>query len=110
MMRNLGFSTLVADMEGYRSKGYPVDWLLDMTARAGDLTPETASRTEKVYFLAEGSPTLRYIIHRFRDWVLQSGSSAPPRKLLITEDTPLEAWLWELVCNYLYVQTEVLHF
>ena len=56
------------------------------------------------------SLTLRYIIHQLRDWALQSGSSAPPRKLLITDFTPLAAWFWELVCNYLYIQTDVLHY
>ena len=64
----------------------------------------------KLCFLAEGSPTLQYIIHHLRDWVLDGqADSKPPRKLIISEDTPLVAWFWELACNYLYIQTEVLH-
>ena len=67
LMRGLGFNTLVKDMEGYRSKGHTVDWLLEMTARDGDIDPKTSSRMAKLCFLAEGSPTLRYIIHQLRD-------------------------------------------
>ena len=97
-------------MEGYRSKGHTVDWLIEMTARDGDIDPKTSSRIAKLCFLAEGSPTLRYIIHQLRDWVLDGQADLkPPRKLIISEDTPLVAWFWELACNYLYVQTEVLH-
>ena len=32
-----------------------------MTAKDGDMDPSTPSRIDKLYFLADGSPTLRYI-------------------------------------------------
>ena len=109
-MRGLGHNTLVKDMEGYRAKGLSVDWLVQMTARDGDadIEVDNSTRLEKLCFLAEGSPTLRYIIYQLRDYVLGPDSSQQ-RKLLITEDIPLVAWFWEMVCRYLYIETEVLH-
>ena len=32
-----------------------------------------------------------------------------PRKLLITGDVPLNAFFWDSVCNFAYVETEVLN-
>ena len=88
-MRSLGFNTLVKDMEGYPSKGHSVDWFIEMTARDGDIDLKNATRIQKLTFLAEGSPTLRFIINQLRDWVVQGvAASIPPRKLLITGDTP----------------------
>ena len=107
LMRGLGYNTLVKDMEGYRAKGLAVDWLIQMTARDEDIEANS-TRLNKLCFLAEGSPTLRYIIYQLRDYVLGADSSQQ-RKLLITEDIPLVAWFWEMVCRYLYIETEVLH-
>ena len=82
MMRSLRFNTLVKDMEGYRSKVHSVDWLIEMTARDGDINPKNATRIQKLGFLAEGSPTLRYTMHQLRDWVVQGdATSIPPRKI-----------------------------
>lgn len=32
-----------------------------------------------------------------------------PNKIIITEDTPLIAWFYEIVLRFLYVEAEVLH-
>ena len=92
-MRGLGFNTLVKDMEGYRSKRHTVDWLLEMTARDGDIDPKTSSRMARLCFLAEGSPTLRYIIHQLRGWVLDGqADSKPPRKRSEGPDSNVQRW------------------
>ena len=108
-MRKIGMNTLVKDMEGYRTKAHNVDWLVEMTRREGDWDPST--RLERVQFLSEGSPTLRFILSQVKGTVL-IGDADPgghPNKLIITEDTPLTAWFWEIVLNYLYIETEALH-
>ena len=60
LMRSLGFNTLVKDMKGYRSKANSVDWFIEMTVRDGDIDLKNATRIQKLTFLAEGSPTLRF--------------------------------------------------
>ena len=80
-----------------------------MTARDGDLDPQN-SRIGKLWFLADRSPTLRYIINQIQDYVLGSLTiSDDPRKLVIIKDTPLVAWFWESITKYLYIDAEVLH-
>lgn len=107
-MRALGYNTLVKNMEGYRSKGHSADWFIQMTYADGDLPIET--RLEKLQYLAEGSPTLRYILSHVRDHLLQEkNDNRRPDKLLVAEDTPIVAWFWELALNYLYIETKVLH-
>ncbi len=79
-----------------------------MTRREGNWDPTT--RLEKIQFLAEGSPTLRYILSQVKDTTLiEHDPDGHPNKLIILEDTPLTAWLWELVLNALYIETGVLH-
>ncbi|KAL8646787.1 MAG: hypothetical protein Q9210_005931 [Variospora velana] len=109
VMQKLGHKTLVNDMEGYRAKGHTAEWIVTMTLRKGDPIPTT--RLETISFLAEGSPTLRYVLRQIKE-----GGTIDPEisktwstKLMITEDIPLIAWFWELCLNYLYIETETLH-
>ena len=62
-MRGIGHNMLVKDMESYRAKVLYVDWLVQITARDGDIEADFSTRLEKLCFLqqAEGSPTLHYI-------------------------------------------------
>ena len=108
-MKALGFDTLVRNMQGYRSKGHTADWLKQMTYADGD--PPVDIRLEKLKYLAEGSPALRYIISQVHEHILRDTTDPHrrPDKLLIAEDTPLVAWFWELVLTFMYVETKVLH-
>lgn len=106
-MRNLGFNTKVKDMEGFRGMGLSVDWFVDMTKSAGD--GSTSTRLDKLHYLTDGSPTLRFMLSQIRDYLLPQDSFETPRKLLIGEDTPIVAWYWEMVLNFVYVETRVLH-
>ena len=108
-MSKLGHKTLIKDMEEYRSRGHTAAWLIEMTQREGDSTPVT--RLEKLRYLCEGSPTLRPTLAQ----VLESGllnfdssTANHPHKLLITEEVPLIAWFWEIVLNFIYINTETL--
>ena len=108
-MQSIGHKTLVQDMEGYRDRGHTASWLVDMIKGPTDGHPET--RLEKLKFLADGSPTLRYILLDIKkSGMLDCDAKAGdhPRKLLITEDVPLIAWFWEICLNFLYINTETL--
>lgn len=94
-------------MQGYRAKGRSLDWFVRMTKSEGDLATET--RLERLQFLVEGLPTLRYILSQVRDYLLTQDPKEPPRKLIVAEGTPIVAWAWEMALNYLYVETRVLH-
>lgn len=93
-MKALGFDTLVRNMQEYRSKGHTADWLIQMTYADGD--PPVETRAQKLQYLAEGSPTLRYIISQVHEYILQpKDTRRRPDKLLIAEDTLLVAWFWD---------------
>ncbi|OJD38094.1 dna repair [Diplodia corticola] len=102
-MSNKGFDTLVEDMRGYRSKDHDIDWFIRETRRPGDITPIT-TRRERLKYLCWGSPKLRLLLRQVRDVVLHQKS-----KLLVTEDTPIVAWFFELVLQFFHVKTYVLH-
>ena len=108
-MQKLGYKTIVQDMEGYRTKGHTAEWVVNMVRRKADPVPHT--RLQRLQFLADGSPTLRYILHQIKELCLLAGQPLTKQqsKLLITEDVPLIAWYWELCLNYLYIHTETLH-
>lgn len=106
-MNALGFDTLVEEMEGYRSAGHSIQWLIDMVKLSEEPTPRT--RSDMLKYVDYGSPKFRYILRQMRDYVLQSQAGMKPRKLLITEDTPLVAWFYELVLQFLHIPTAVLH-
>ena len=94
-------------MENYRSKGFSVDFLIEMTEHEGDHPAVT--RLEKLQFMAEGSPTLRFIFSQMRDYVSIPRADGTPQKLIICEDTPIVAWFWEIALCFLYIETRVLH-
>ncbi|MCJ1462093.1 hypothetical protein MMC07_000693 [Pseudocyphellaria aurata] len=58
-----------------------------------------------IRFLVFGSSALRYILHQIHAYVLPSSTSSRRRKLLLTEDIPLSAQLWEMTLNLIYVES-----
>ena len=107
MLRKIHRNTLVEDLTMFRQQGISAHHLIFLTRRAGEPSPTTG--LTKLQSLCFGSPTLRYILHQLRTYVLPTDFNAPPKKLLITEDVPLNAWFWEVACNFVYVEAEVLH-
>ncbi|KAL1623787.1 hypothetical protein SLS54_004248 [Diplodia seriata] len=103
-MRARGLNTLVQDMRGYRSRGHSVEWIIKETRRPSDTGLPLTCRKDKLRYLCWGSPKLRLCLAQVRDTIINGGS-----KLLITEDTPLMAWYFELVLQFLHVETHVLH-
>lgn len=106
-LRKMRLNTLINDMNRYRAKNIGAREMIVVAKRQGD--PITNTGMEKLRFLATGSPKLRYILHTIHTYVLPSTVDQQPRKLLITEDVPLNAFFYESVCNFCYVNTEVLH-
>lgn len=107
-MVRLGYDTLVDDMAGYRSKGHGVEWFLSMVVRKGDPS-EFPTRLDIVRYLTWASPKLRFVLSQIRDYVLPKKGETAKQKLLICEDIPLVAWYWELVLQYLHIDTAVMH-
>jgi Helicase conserved C-terminal domain len=80
-----------------------------MTRRKGD--PPTNTRLEKIKYLCEGSPKLRYQLVQIRDSILRKSnpSDTQSKKLLGVEDCPYVGWFWELVVQSLYINARVVH-
>ena len=81
--------------------------IINLVKREGDSDVTTGS--EKLKFLTYGAPTMRYILYQIHTYVLPHTITVKPRKLLITGDVPLNAFFWDSVCNFAYVETEVLN-
>lgn len=83
--------------------------------RAGDLPINT--RAEKLEFLLWGSPTLRYLFALIREHILPEPlkpgenreDQKKPRKLLVTEVTPLTARFIESVLKFAYIKIATVH-
>lgn len=103
-MRNRGLDTLVDDMRGYRANQHNVDWFISETRRPSDLGLPIDTRANRLKYLCWGSPKLRLLLRQVRDVVLGQNT-----KLLITEDTPIVAWFFELVLQFLHVECYVMH-
>lgn len=100
-------NSLVPQMAILRTKGFNAHHFVSLVKRRGDA--ETSTGREKLQFLAFGSPALRYILHQVRTYVLPQTAEGKTNKLLLLEDVPLSAQFWEMVLNFVYVETGVLH-
>ena len=80
-----------------------------MTKCPGD--PPTNTRTEKIGYLCEGSPKLRYQLLRIQETILRPNyaSDIELRKILGVEDCPDAGCFWELVLQALYINARVVH-
>ena len=107
MLRKIGHNTLVNDINRFRAKGVTAHHIINLVKREGDSDVTTGS--EKLKFLTYGSPTMKSILYQIHTYVLPHIVTEKPRKLLITEDVALKAFFWDSVCNFAYVETEVLH-
>jgi hypothetical protein len=106
-MRHAGRTGLVEDMSLLRDKGFNAFNIIPLVKRDGD--GDITTGLECLRFLTYGSPKLRYILYKIHSYVLQNTTAGKYRKFLLTEDIPLSAHFWEMVCNLTYVETAVLH-
>lgn len=100
-MRKANRSTLVEEMDGWRTRGFNGEDFVDWIRRPGD--PIVRTRGDYIRYLCEGSPILRAIFAEIHKHVL-SGD-----KILITENVPLIAWHWEIAIQLLMIGVSVLH-
>lgn len=107
MLQKIDQSTLVEEVNLFRAKGITAHHLISLVNRQGDM--KKTSGLERLQFLTYDSPKMRYILYQIHTYVLPHSSNIRPRKLLTIEDIPLNAYFWESVCNFVYVETEVLH-
>lgn len=106
-LRQMGFNTLVDDLNHFRAKNLGTREILALAKREGDA--ETNTGLEKLRFLTYGSPKLRFILHHIHTYVVPQVAQDQSPKLLITEDVPLNAFFFESVLNMIYIETEVMH-
>ncbi|KAI1778068.1 SNF2 family N-terminal domain-containing protein [Hypoxylon cercidicola] len=72
-----------------------------------DREPEVA--LDYVKLAVRKSPVLRYILHYVRENILERGPNGKIKKLLITEASPILAYYYELVLQFLLVHCRTLH-
>lgn len=85
-------TTLVDELDGYRSRKHDVNWFMKMVKRNGDSAAHT--HLEKLKFLTWGSPNLRAVLSEVKKTILDpEGSPSPnPRKLLAVCDS-YDSWV-----------------
>lgn len=103
----LGLNTLVHTIDQFCFKHLTAHEIVSFVVCRGDLPCRT--RFEKLYFMTYGSPKLWFILKKINHYCLLSGPSNKSRKLLITEDIPVNAFFIELTCKLAYIQIEILH-
>ncbi|KFY24849.1 hypothetical protein V493_04993 [Pseudogymnoascus sp. VKM F-4281 (FW-2241)] len=98
----------VEDLSILRANGFTAMQLASIIRLPSDGPLETAA--DMIRILTFGSPKARYILREVLAWTFP-GSQLPaePRKILITEDLPVNAYFWELLLRGVYIRAEVLH-
>ncbi|KAI0137894.1 SNF2 family N-terminal domain-containing protein [Hypoxylon sp. NC0597] len=71
--------------------------------------PEPRVALDYVKLAVRKSPVLRYILHYMKENVLNGGQNGKIKKLLITEASPILAYYYELVLQFLLVHCRTLH-
>jgi ERCC4-related helicase len=108
VLNKFELGTLMQNIEtqNFRSCHHDVDWMINITKRPSD--GAIKNREDRLRYLCEGSPKLRYLLQQLRD-IVDKKQNDKPHKILLTEDVPTVAWFWELVCRWLYIDARVLH-
>jgi hypothetical protein len=105
-LREIGKDSLVESMLDYQGPGYDLDWLLERTLAKGESIP--TRRREKLALIAAGSPVLQFILYQVKLHMLSGATDQRMKKILVLEETPLNAWFYERVLNYMHISTKVL--
>lgn len=106
-MQQLGMDTLVYSISRFRAQNITGHKIIPLVARRGD--PQPITGFEKMKMLTYGSPKIRYLLHQLHTYSLPRDLTDRPRKLLVTEDIPMNTYFFEMVCKLMYVEAEVLH-
>lgn len=101
---NLEKNTLVQTLERYRQGGWTAVQLVKfMCCSTNQPAPKTAFGY--LEYMAHGSPMLRGLCWEICHHMKESRQG----KILVTEDSPLLAWWWELFLNMAQIRTRTFH-
>ncbi|OTA91200.1 hypothetical protein M434DRAFT_32900 [Hypoxylon sp. CO27-5] len=101
------FSTKVDDISVMRKARINFMHLAPFLLEPQDPKPKVA--LDYVKLAVRKSPILRYILHYMKENVLDGGQNGKIKKLLITEASPILAYYYELVLQFLLIHCRTLH-
>ncbi|KAI1418502.1 SNF2 family N-terminal domain-containing protein [Hypoxylon sp. FL1857] len=101
------FGTYATDILTMRKAGVNFLRLAPFLLEPEDPTPKVA--LDYVKLAVRKSPILRYILHYIKGNVLRKGPGGKIKKLLITEASPMLAYYYELVLQFLLIHCRTLH-
>ncbi|KAI0838788.1 SNF2 family N-terminal domain-containing protein [Hypoxylon sp. FL0890] len=101
------FSTRVEQISEMRRAGVNFMRLAPFLLEPEDPEPKVA--LDYVKLAVRKSPILRYILHYVKENVLHRGPNGKIKKLLITEASPMLAYYYELVLQFLLIHCRTLH-
>ncbi|KAI0179349.1 SNF2 family N-terminal domain-containing protein [Hypoxylon sp. FL1284] len=101
------FGTKAPDVRAMRAAKVSFMDLAPFLLELGDPEPEVA--LDFVKLAVRKSPILRYILHHVKENLLERGPNGKIQKLLITEASPMLAYYYELVLQFLLVHCRTLH-
>lgn len=104
-MRKAKRSTLVHELEAWRTRGFDAEDFVDFILKPGDTLPKAPTRADYIRFLASASPIMTGILKEIRDHVITGEKT----KLLITKNVPVVAWFWKVVISLLQVRVTTIH-
>ncbi|OTB00674.1 hypothetical protein M426DRAFT_26374 [Hypoxylon sp. CI-4A] len=102
-----GFGTKAEDVFEMRNANVDFMRLAPFLLSSHDPRPKVA--LDYVKLAIRKSPILRYILHYVKENVLGRGPNKKIRKLLITEASPILAYYYELVLQFLLIHCRTLH-
>jgi hypothetical protein len=103
--RQVGKSTLVDNLQGYRDRDFTGFDMVDFLCNATNVAEPTTA-LGYLEWMVDGSPTLRAMFRYVQQHHLGDN---PDGKLLITEDVPMTALFWDWALNMLLVPTTIFH-
>ncbi|KAI1140238.1 SNF2 family N-terminal domain-containing protein [Hypoxylon sp. FL0543] len=102
-----GFSTKVEQIREMRKANVDFLCLAPFLLEPEDPKPKVA--LDYVKLAVRKSPILRYILHYVKENVLHKGPNGKIKKLLIVESSPILAYYYELVLQFLLIHCRTLH-
>ncbi len=107
MLRKIDRNTLIDDINLFRAKDLSAHHIVDFVRRQDDSSIKTDMK--KLRFLLYETSTLRYILHQVHHYVLSHTIIEKKKKIFIIENVFFNAFFLKCVCNFIYVEVEVLH-
>ncbi|KAI0845982.1 SNF2 family N-terminal domain-containing protein [Daldinia vernicosa] len=102
-----GFGTLSQDVHAMRKANVNFMHLSPFLLEKHDSKPKVA--LDYIKLAVRKSPILRYILYYIKENLLGRGPNGKIKKLLITEASPMLAYYYELVLQFLLIHCRTLH-